>query len=163
VSRFYVYKLYRFKGYIKKAVESVFKELFIRHYTVSKLKISVLDVALIMKRLLLSHGFKLSENLNESPRVEKMNESKKDTVSQLKHKLTSYEMVTSKLSRLSYFNVKSVYQITRKEMRKMRKTNESTIVDALKVLKKEENDRFSKISDARSSNSFIRANNYSPA
>lgn len=150
MSRFYIYKLYRFKGYIKKAVESVFKELFIRHYTISKLKISVLDVALIMKRLLLSLGFKLSENVNDSPRVERSGDGVADAVSQLKHKLTSY------------FNVKSVYQITRREMRRLRKDNESTIVDALKVLKKENNGDFSKISDVKSSNSFIMANNYSP-
>lgn len=62
VSRLYVYKLYRDRGYLKKAADSVFKELFIRHYSVSKLKVMISEEYQEMKRILLFQGFKLHES-----------------------------------------------------------------------------------------------------
>lgn len=102
VTRFYVYNIYRARGYVKKAVQAVFKELFIRHYEITKLKVVIFENDLIMKRLMLSHGFKLNESKSSSG-------------------MTA---------------VKLVYQLTREDMRKLRKSEEGFIVDALNVLKK---------------------------
>ena len=62
VTRFYIYRIYRQQGYLKKCVKSVFKELFIRFYNVSKIKVVIFENDSVMKRLLLHHGFKLHES-----------------------------------------------------------------------------------------------------
>ncbi|CAI2362344.1 unnamed protein product [Moneuplotes crassus] len=62
VSRLYIFKLYRSKAYVKKLVESIFKELFIRVYQASTLKVLTFDTDMY-KRYLMDYGFKYSNTL----------------------------------------------------------------------------------------------------
>lgn len=102
VTRFYIYKIYRSRCYAKKAVHAIFKELFIRHYSINKLKVIISDSDLIMKRLLLSYNFKLNESKSSN----------------------------------GISSIKLVYQITREEIRKTRKSDESSILESLNHIKR---------------------------
>ena len=62
VARFYIYKMYRHKGYVKRAAESIFKELFIRFYSIKKLKVVIFENDLVMKHMLINQGYKLHES-----------------------------------------------------------------------------------------------------
>ena len=102
VSKFYLYKLYNSKGYIKRTIQSVFKELFLRYYHANNLKIQVFDNDATMKRFLQTYGFKYI-------------------------KTEPWENQES---------ASLIYKITRKDIRKIKKGDDSFISDILKNIKK---------------------------
>ena len=125
VSRFYIYSLYRIKGYIEKAAETVFKELFIRFYSIKKLKIVIFENDLSMKHLLINQGYKLQESKTTTSITniqliyiitrEEMRELKKKTDSNILDSIRFKRTENASNNILNNIKIKPNYEISSKE------------------------------------------------